>query len=132
MHGQWLTVVGSTLHLGNVPVGGKIAQVHGTHVGAHTLHLLQVPQREGVVVAVAEDDGIFVNALQVVLAKVAGTVAARAVVVVPGLAYHLQRHCQAYDCCNASKTQCHSLVGFWLGSFFLAVTFFLLLDEIHG
>ena len=63
-----------------------------------------VPKREGVIVAVGEDDGISLlrQALEVVLSEVTAAVASAAVVVVPGLRHHLQGHEQ-----TDQREECH-------------------------
>ena len=90
--GQRIGVVSLTLHLIRVPVCLQVAGVADAHIGANAFHLLGIPKREGVVVAVGEDHGVRLARLEVVGAKVAAHVAARAVVVVPVLSGHLQRY----------------------------------------
>ncbi len=51
-------LVGLGLHLVDVPLAPEVGGVHDPHVGAHAVDLLVVPQREGVVVAVVEDDRV--------------------------------------------------------------------------
>ena len=104
-HGQRCRLIGGALHLGDIPVGGEVTEVHHAHVGAIAFHLLQIPQREGVVVAIGEDNGVFVEARQIVHTKVVRTSAIRAVVVVPCLAHHLQGHQQTNHRCHT----CHCL-----------------------
>ena len=87
--GQRIGVVSLTLHLIRVPVCLQVAGVADAHIGADAFHLLGIPKREGVVVAVGEDHGVRLARLEVVGAKVAAHVAARAVVVVPVLSGHL-------------------------------------------
>ena len=72
----------------------QVAQVTYSGIRAHALHLLVIPKREGVVVAIGEYNGVafFLQAHQVVLTKVAAGVTVAAVMVIPGLAGHLYRH----------------------------------------
>ena len=97
LHGQRCRLISGALHLADVPVGGQITQVDGAHIGAVALYLLQIPQREGVVVTVAEDDTVLGHTRQIVAAKVASGIAAAAIVVVPRLAHHLQGNDQTYQ-----------------------------------
>ena len=85
--GQRGRVVGRAYHLVDVPVGLQVAQVAHTGVGAHAFGVLVVPEGEGVVVAVGEDDGvaILLQGHEIVLSEVAAGVAVGAVVVIPGL-----------------------------------------------
>ena len=84
-------VVGRTAHLVDVPVGLQIREVADAGVGTHTLYVLIIPQGEGVVVAIGEDDRVafVLQRHQIVLAEVTTGVAATAVVVVPSLRCHL-------------------------------------------
>ena len=95
--GQRGRVVGGTLHLVGVPVRLEIGEVADTGVGALSFHFLVVPEREGVVVAVGEDDGIAFlgQGVQIVQSEVTAGIASGAVVVVPSLADHLQGHADA-------------------------------------
>ena len=114
LHGQRCRLIGGALHLADVPVSGQIAQVHGTHVGAVTFYLLQVPQGEGVIVTVAEDDTVGSHTRQVVAAEVACCGATAAVVVVPRLAYHLQGNEDADErsnCCDSGGHATVAVVG---------------------
>jgi len=90
-------VVRITLHLVDVPVGLQVAEVTYTYIGTVSFHFLVVPQWEGIVVAIGEDNRIafFLKGIQVVLSKLAGYIASASVVVVPSLAHHLYRHEQA-------------------------------------
>ena len=56
--GKWGTLVGPATHLVNVPVRVEQAQVADAYIRADALHFLGVPKREGVVVAIGEDDGV--------------------------------------------------------------------------
>ena len=89
--------VGPGLHLVDVPFAAQIARVHDAHVGAQAVDLLVEPQREGVVVAVVEDDRVGKRRLQVVPADVVGVGAARTVVVVPVLGAENARHHETDD-----------------------------------
>ena len=90
-------LVGRTFHLVDIPVGLQVAQVAHAGVGAHAFRLLVVPQGEGVVVAVVDDDGIGQYRLQVVPADVAGHRAVRTVVIVPVLGRENARYDHADD-----------------------------------
>ena len=87
----------------DIPVGLQVGEVANAGVGALAFHILAVPKGEGVVVAVGEDDGValFIERIEVVHAKVAGGGATGAVVVVPSLADHLQRHGECHNRCDA-------------------------------
>ena len=87
-------VVGWTLHLVNIPVGGQIAQVAHTCIAPHALDFLVVPKRECVVVAVGKDNGIafILQGHEIVLPKIAASITSAAVVVIPCLAGHLNGH----------------------------------------
>ncbi len=113
-----------------IPVGGEVREIDHADVGAEALDLLGVPEREGVVVAVGEDDAVVADGSEVVHAKVAGCVAARAVVVVPCLRDHLQGHKQSdkhggYGCGEGQTT-----VGRVFGGFSGGFRFFL--SEKHA
>ena len=51
-------VISRSHHLVDVPVGLQIGEVAHTRIGAHTLGVLIIPQGEGVVITVGEDDGV--------------------------------------------------------------------------
>ena len=85
-------VGGFVLNLLDVPGRVEEREVDYAHVGAHALHVLQVPQRIGVVVAVGEEDGVGGEAFEQVVGVVARDVVARAVVVVVVLAQHASGH----------------------------------------
>ena len=70
--GQRLAFVGLLLHLVDVPVTREIGEVDGADVRADALDFLCVPEGEGIVVTVAEEDGIRLTALEVVAAHIAG------------------------------------------------------------
>ena len=65
-------VVGRTAHLVDVPVSLQVAQVAHTGICAHTFYILVVPQGEGIVVTVCEDDGVILvlQRHQIVLSEV--------------------------------------------------------------
>ena len=113
--GERRRVVGRTLHLVDVPVGVEVRQVAGAGVGAEAFGLLVVPQGESIVVAIGVDDGVaaLLERHQVVLPEVACHVAVAAVVVVPGLAGHLDGDEEADDGDDEGNGQ----RGFQLGSF---------------
>jgi threonine/homoserine efflux transporter RhtA len=104
--GHGLALVGLAAHLVDVPIGVQQAEVHHAHVGADAFHLLGVPQREGVVVAVGEEDGVRCAAVQVIGCQVAGGVAAAAVVVIPFGAHHHHRHGQAQQRWPVRRGRC--------------------------
>ena len=93
-NGQGRRLIGLPFHLVSVPVGLQIAEVADAGVGAFALHLLSIPKREGVVVAIGEDDGhiVFGQGVEIVKSEVATSIASGAVVVVPRLAHHLNGH----------------------------------------
>ncbi|CDE56979.1 unknown [Prevotella sp. CAG:873] len=96
-HRHALGLIGCRRHLIGIPIGGKVAEVDDLDIGAYALDFLSVPQWESVVIAVAEYDGIGVYRIQVVGAEVARGVAAAAIMVVPCLRHHLQRHGNTYE-----------------------------------
>ena len=104
--GQRLAFVGLLLHLVDVPVTREIGEVDSTDVRADALDFLCVPEGEGIVVAVAEEDGIRLTALEIVAAHVAGDGTTRSVVVIPVLPCHLygdeQEH-QRSDTCSSRR-----------------------------
>lgn len=51
-------IVGWAAHLVNIPIGLQIAKVADPDICAEAFYFLVVPKREGVVVAVGEDDGV--------------------------------------------------------------------------
>ena len=71
-------VVGRAAHLVDIPVGLQVREVADAGIGAHTFGILVVPEGEGVVVAIGEDDGValLLQRHQVVLSEVAAGVAA--------------------------------------------------------
>ena len=84
----WLAV----LQLLDIPVRLSKRKVHDAHVAAHTGHVLQVPHRERIVIAVREDDSIGFGRLQDAIGVVKGHVVARAAVDSPSLGRHVDRH----------------------------------------
>ena len=101
--GHARSVVGAGLHLVDVPFAAQIGGVHDPHVGTHAIDLLIVPEREGVVVAVVDDDGVGQRGLEVVPADVARHVAARPVVVVPVLGRQNRGHGHADGRCGDGR-----------------------------
>ena len=91
-NGQRLGLVGLALHLIDVPAGAQQHQVADTHVGTVAFDLLGVPEREGVVVAEGEEDGVGLARVEVVLGHRQGRVTVGAVVVVPVLLGHHAGH----------------------------------------
>ena len=130
LHWQRSRFVGRTAHLCHIPVGGEIRHVDHSDVGAVAFHFLCIPEREGVVVAGGEDDAVFVYARQVVHAEVAAGIASAAVVVVPCLAYHLERNEYAEcHCCN-DKSRTDFL--FSVGHLNAVFAFFFARNLAHG
>ena len=70
-------IVGRAQHLVDIPVGRQVAEVADAELGALAFYLLVVPQREGVVVAVGEDDSVALRLQthEVVASEVAACVA---------------------------------------------------------
>ena len=70
-------VVGRTAHLVDIPVGLQVGEVADTGIGTNTLDILIVPQGEGVVVAICEDDGValLLQRHQIVLTEIATGIA---------------------------------------------------------
>ena len=106
--GQCRRVVGRTLHLVDIPVGLQITEIADAGVGALSLHILVVPQWEGVVIAIGEDDwvALLFERHEIVASEVATGVASATVVVVPCLRSHLYRYEKtgnAYDGGNDSS-----------------------------
>ena len=48
-------------HLLHVPVGIKVAQNDHPHVSSEVFHFLHVPKREGVIITVGENNGIYIS-----------------------------------------------------------------------
>ena len=70
--GQSGRTVGRTLHLVDIPVGIEIAQIADAGIRADALYFLVVPEREGIVVAIGEDNRVLAGErAQIVGAKVA-------------------------------------------------------------
>ena len=115
--GEGRAVPSWTTHLVDIPVGGEIGKVADTSICAIAFYILVVPEREGVVVAIGEDNWIplFVERVEVVQTKVASGSAARTIVVIPSLAHHLQRNSHSNDRSNANSCE--------MGHFHTAKTF---------
>ena len=64
----------------DVPGGIHEAQVDKPDIAAHSLNILQVPERECIVIPVGEEDGIFFTRLEHIVRIVPCHVIARAVV----------------------------------------------------
>ena len=109
-HRQRSALISLEAHLLDIPVGAQIAEVNHTHIGAIAFHLLGIPQRESVIVAVGENNAVFAHARQIVHAEVATSISTRAVVVIPSLAHHLQRHEHTDKRCNRSHNDVATLV----------------------
>ena len=102
-------VVSRTFHLVDVPVGLEVGEVADAGVGAHAFCLLVVPEREGIVVTIGEDDRVtlVLQRHEVVASEVAAGISSGAVVVVPGLRHHLYRHQEAEHADDGSE--CHAV-----------------------
>ena len=68
--GQGWRVVCRTLHLVDIPVGLQVFHINDACIGAHSFHLMVIPKRESVVIAVGQDDGM---SLSLHAVKVVGT-----------------------------------------------------------
>ena len=91
-NGQRRALVGAATHLVDVPIGVEQAQVAHPDVGPNALHLLGVPQGEGVVVSVGEQHGVGRQGIQVILGHVHAGPAAGSAVVVPAFRRHEEGH----------------------------------------
>ena len=102
-------VVSRTFHLVDVPVGLEVGEVADAGVGAHAFCLLVVPEREGIVVTIGEDDrvALVLQRHEVVASEVAAGISSGAVVVVPGLRHHLYRHQKAEHADDGGE--CHAV-----------------------
>ena len=105
--GEGRTVPSWTSHLVDIPVGGEIGKVADTSICAIAFYILVVPEREGVVVAIGEDNWIslFVERVEVVQTEIACGSASRTIVVIPSLAHHLQRYSDGNDRSNANSCE---------------------------
>ena len=90
-------LVDGVLHLVNVPVGTEKGRVDHADIGADALHLLRIPQREGIIVSVSDQYAVLTHRVEIVGSHLGGGAAVRAVVVVPVLGGHKGRHEQARD-----------------------------------
>ena len=68
--GHWGRLVGLLLHLLNVPVRLQVGGVADLQISAYPLHLLCIPEREGVIVPIAVDDPIRLATIKVVIPRV--------------------------------------------------------------
>ena len=95
-------VVCLTLHLVDVPVRLQVTQVTYTHIGTETFRFLVVPQGECIVVTVSKDNRIafFLYGAQIILSEVAAGITSATVMVIPGLANHLDGYEQTDYSCN--------------------------------
>ena len=71
--GQGWRIVGLTFHLVDIPVGLQVFQITVARVSAYALHLIVIPKRECIVVAISQNDRmpLALHALQIVSPKVA-------------------------------------------------------------
>ena len=88
-------LVAGPFHLADVPVGSEKGSVADSHVGADVLHLLGIPEREGVIVAVGHEDALLAYGIEIVPGHLHGCAAVAPVVVVPVLLCHESRHEEA-------------------------------------
>ena len=97
--GDGRRIVGRTAHLVDIPVGLQVREVADAGIGTYALHILIVPEREGVVIAIGIDDGVtlVLQRHQVVLTEVTTGVTTATVVVIPRLRSHLNGNQQADD-----------------------------------
>ena len=77
-----------------MPVCAEQGGVDDSHVRAHLLHLLGIPEREGVVVSVGDEYSVFPTGIQIVAGHFDGCAAVTAVVVVPVFLSHKRRHAE--------------------------------------
>ena len=64
--GQRSALVAGPFHLVYVPVRAKQGGVHHADIRTDSLHLLGVPQREGVVVSVSDEEAVGAHGIEVV------------------------------------------------------------------
>ncbi|MPM82202.1 hypothetical protein SDC9_129263 [bioreactor metagenome] len=95
---QRFRFVNLVLHLVDIPVGPKQGGVHYPHIGAYPLYLLQVPERESVVVAMCDQNSIGFTTVEVVMSNIPCSVTVAPVVVVPVLGSHLYRNYKCSYC----------------------------------
>ena len=103
--GDGRRIVGRTAHLVDIPVGLQIREVADTGIGTYALHILIIPEREGVVIAIGIDDGVtlVLQRHQVVLTEVTTGVTTATVVVIPRLRSHLNGNQQTKHGHHGSK-----------------------------
>ena len=84
---EWHTVsiICCEFHLVDIPLATQIRGVHNTNIRADALHLLAVPEWEGVVIAIVDDDGVLGRRVEVVATNVTRHISSRTVVVIPVL-----------------------------------------------
>ena len=80
--------VHGVFHLVDVPVGSQQGRVDNPHIRTDVFHLLRVPEREGIVIAVGDEDAVFPDRFQVVAGEFHRGVAVAAVVIVPVFGRH--------------------------------------------
>ena len=88
-------LVDGVTHLVYVPVGTQERGVDYPHVCPDVLHLLGIPEREGVVVAVGDEDSVLPYRREIVPGHLHSGFPVAAVVVVPVLLRHQRRHPEA-------------------------------------
>ncbi|OQC02535.1 MAG: hypothetical protein BWX77_01160 [Bacteroidetes bacterium ADurb.Bin090] len=93
-HRESIRLVIGPQHLIVVPVGLQITQVADTNVGSYAFHLLQIPQGEGIVIAVSVNDAVFIATYQVIIGKVTGRITIGTIVIVPIFGSHKHRNTQ--------------------------------------
>ncbi len=75
-----------------MPVSTKERSIHNTHVSTDALNFLGIPQREGVIVAMSHENTVLADGIQVILSHLDCSIAVAAVVVIPVLRSHQDRH----------------------------------------
>ena len=102
-----LRLVHRPFHLVDVPVCSEERCVGDTHVRTDVLHLLSIPEREGVVVSVCHKDTVLAYRVEVVRRHLHGCVTVASVVVIPVLGRHKGRYSEQEDCsCRSSCNSC--------------------------
>ena len=107
----------SALHLVYVPIGAEKRCIDYAHISTHSFNFLLIPEREGIVVSVGNQDGIRVRTGEKIIPPVACRVASAAVVIVPVFASHQYGYGEAESCC-------HPCACYRSATFFLFVEFF--------
>ena len=93
--GQRSRLVSAAFHLVGIPVGIDISKVYHTHVGTVAFHLLNIPERECIVVAVGKEYCVRLARIKIVFGKITCSISVRTVVVVPVLTCQKHRRNKA-------------------------------------